>query len=183
MRPARTAERTERVEASDPRFVDAAIVITDGGRYFLHFKDQYAPYNPETNWMEDERPALASDTIGYGARAIGKSLSIAVVDAEDRPMGLLGWDDAVRFALAHGANDPCWYAPAVAATRPGYAITPLSGFPPLAPFATGLVRTVRDVAEAMLRALPGLGDQDDGLQRWIDDGCVTPSDLLRAIFG
>lgn len=106
-------------------------------------------------------------------------LAMPVVGASGAPVGLLGWDDSVRFALARGALDPCWRNRPATAVRAMGAITPIAD---IAQRRLGPVTSLHDVAVAMLRVPPGLGRPNDWTQYLIADGFVTPYDLLRAIF-
>jgi CBS domain-containing protein len=120
----------------------------------------------------------SSQTIRHAGRELAAGfLAKTVVDADETPIGMLGWDDIVRFALAHGSAERWSTQPARDATRPGHAITPVASGHRL----EGAV-TVGDIARAMLVGAIDLGTQNDALQRWTADGIVTPSDLLRVIF-
>lgn len=163
------------ISDEDPRFEHRVIIVTDErGRFSYSIR-------LESTWrsrLGDEVPARASQTLESVARSMW--VYKPVVDTGGTPIGLLGWDDVVRFALERGAGDPCWSAPPKAATRPGHGITPLANFRQR---LLGRVRDVRDVAVAMLWMPPLLDDQNDGIQYLIEDGFVTPRDLFRAIFG
>jgi hypothetical protein len=176
MRPARTAERTEHLSPDDPRFVDGVVLITDGGMYLFPVTRAYAG-RPLDSMIGGISPARASYTIQRGVRAIGRGQSIPVVDTDSTPIGLLGWDDAVRFALAHGGDDPCWSKPVGTAART--AITPIAE---AHRFDAGVI-TVRDAAMVMLGEPAALGGMNDAQQFWTAGGAVTPAGLLGAIFG
>lgn len=100
-----------------------------------------------------------------------------MVDGDETPIGILGWDDVIRFALAHGAADRWATWPARDATRPEHAITLIANGRRL----DGAV-TVGDVARALLAGPIDLGTQNDVQQHWMTEGIVTPRDLLRVIF-
>jgi hypothetical protein len=183
MRGVIAAAQSEPLREGDPRFErDGVVLVTDGGRF------AYCVRRGST-WLHGalragpDASAHASETLSSAARDLG--LFVAVVDTDGTPIGLLGWDDVVRFALARGGDDACWGEPASATTRLHSAITPVAG---VLERRLGPVRTVRDVAQAMLRVPPALYGTNDAAQALIGEkgdafgGFVTPRDLLRAIF-
>ena len=186
MRGVIAVAHTEPLREDDPCFArDGVVLVTDGGRF------AYSVRRGST-WLHGalragpDASAHASETLSGAARDLG--LFVAVVDTDGTPIGLLGWDDVVRFALRcrDAASDACWKAPASAATRLHNAITPMAG---VRERRLGPLRTVREVAEAMLRVPPALHGIHDAVQYQIGEegrgpgGFVTPRDLLRAIFG
>jgi hypothetical protein len=99
-----------------------------------------------------------------------------VVDGDETPFGIPGWDDVIRFALAHSTADRWATWPARDATRPEHAITLSANGHRL----DGAV-TVGDVAWALLVGPIDLGTQNDAQQHWMTEGIVTPCGLLRGI--
>lgn len=184
MRGVIAVAHTETLREDDPRFArDGVVLVTEGGR-FAYSVRRGSTWLHGVSRSGPDVAARASETLGDAARGFG--LFVAVVDTDGTPIGLLGWDDVVRFALERGGDDPRWEAPASAATRPFSAITPIAG---ILERRLGPVRTVREVAAAMLRRPAALHGTNDAAQALIGEessgfgGFVTPADLLRAVFG
>jgi hypothetical protein len=171
MRGVIAVDRTELLREDDPRFErDGVVLVTEGGR-FAHSVQRGSTRHHGVPRMGPDAAARASETLESSARL--SSLFVAVVDTDGMPIGLLGWDDVVRFALERGGgvDDACWDAPASMATRFFNAITPLAG---ILERRLGPVRTVREVAAAMLRVpLASLG----GLNSRAESG-LLPARLL-----
>lgn len=186
MRGVRAAAHDEALREGDPRFeLDGVVLVTERGA-FRYSVRRSATWLHGVSRTGPDRAAHASETLESAVAWL--SLFTPVVDTDGTPIGLLGWDDAVRFALERGdAGDACWARPASAATRPHGAITPIAG---LLERRLGVLRTVREVAAAMLRVPPALHGTNDAAQYVLGEdaagafgGFVTPRDLLRAIFG